>query len=87
MNILCIIAQLYIAVAPIGASASAYEFFANMLALPIVLVCFIGWKFWHGTRFMRASEIDLVTGRREMDLAVAKAEEMADRATWPIWKT
>jgi amino acid transporter len=58
MNILCIIAQLYIAVAPIGASATAYEFFVNMLALPIVLVCFIGWKFWHGTRFMRASEID-----------------------------
>jgi len=87
MNILCIIAKFYVAVAPIGASAAAYECFVNMLAPPIVLVCFIGWKFWHGTRFMRAREIDLVTGRREIDLAAAKAEEMADRATWPIWKT
>lgn len=86
LNILCIIAQFYIAVAPIGGKATAYDFFVAMLALPIILACFIGWKIWHGTKFMRASEMDLITGRRELDLAESKAEELAERATWPTWK-
>jgi yeast amino acid transporter len=86
MNFLCIVAQFYIAVAPIGTKATAYSFFTNMLALPLIIVGFVGWKLWHRTRFMRASEIDLVTGRRELDLAGAKAEENAERATWPTWK-
>jgi yeast amino acid transporter len=86
LNVLCIIAQFYIAVSPIGGGATAYEFFVNMLAMPIILVCFVGWKLVHRTRFVRAIEADLVTGRREMDLADAKREEMEERATWPWWK-
>ena len=86
LNILCIIAQFYIAVWPIGAEPNAYDFFVNMLALPIIIVFYVGWKVWHKTPFMRASEIDLLTGRRELDLAAAKAEENAERATWPAWK-
>jgi amino acid permease len=57
-----------------------------MLALPIILVLFIGWKLWKKTEFVRLSEIDLLTGRREMDLAAAKAEERAEKAAWPVWK-
>jgi yeast amino acid transporter len=86
LNILCVIAQFYIAVFPIGGTANAYDFFVNMLAMPIILVCFIGWKLLKGTRVVRLTEIDLVTGRREMDLAAAKREEMEERATWPLWK-
>jgi hypothetical protein len=86
MNILCVIAQFYIAVAPIGATATAYNFFVQMLALPVILACFVGWKVWHRTRFVRASEMDLLTGRREMDLAAAKEEERIERAGWPMWK-
>jgi amino acid transporter len=86
MNIICIIAQLYVAVAPIDGVATANNFFVNMLALPLILICFIGWKVWHRTKFIRASEIDLFTGRRELDLAVARAEEIAERTTWPTWK-
>jgi amino acid transporter len=84
--ILCVIAQFYIAVFPIGASPNANDFFINMLALPIILVLFIGWKLWKKTEFVRLSEIDLLTGRREMDLAAAKAEERAEKAAWPMWK-
>jgi len=86
MNFLCIVAQFYIAVAPIGGEANAYDFFVQMLALPVIIVCFVGWKLWHNTRFVRASEMDLLTGRREMDLAAAKEEERIERATWPVWK-
>jgi amino acid transporter len=86
MNSLCIIAQFYIAVAPIDAKATAYDFFVQMLALPVIIACFGGWKLWHRTRFVRASEMDLLTGRREMDLAAAKEEERIERAVWPMWK-
>jgi len=86
MNFLCIVAQFYIAVAPIGGTANAYDFFVQMLALPVIIACFVGWKVWHRTRFVRASEMDLLTGRRELDLAAAKEEERIERVTWPIWK-
>jgi len=82
MNVLCIIAQFYIAVAPIGGQPNAYDFFVQMLALPIIIICFVGWKFWYKTRFVRASEADLLTGRRETDLAEAKRLELEERAKW-----
>jgi yeast amino acid transporter len=86
MNVLCIIAQTFIAIFPVGKEPSAYEFFVNMLALPIVLVCFVGWKVWHGTRFVRARDADLLTGRREMDLVAAKKLELEEQASWSWYK-
>jgi len=86
MNVLCIVAQTFVAVAPIGGNFTANEFFQNMLALPIILALFFVWKIFHGTSYVRASEMDLVTGRRELDLAALKREEMAERERWPIWK-
>jgi len=84
--IICVIAQFIIAVAPIGSAPSANNFFVNMLALPIIIVLFVSWKLFKRTHFVGLSEMDLVTGRREMDLAAIKAEEMAERAAWPMWK-
>lgn len=86
LNVLCILAQFYIAVSPIDGSATAYDFFVDMLALPIIIVCFIGWKLWHKTRWVRAGEADLLSGRREMDLAGAKQAELEERANWSPWK-
>jgi amino acid transporter len=86
LNVLCIIAQFYIAVAPIDGEPTAYDFFVQMLALPVIIACFVGWKLWHRTRFVRASEADLLTGRRELDLAGAKEAERQERATWGWYK-
>jgi amino acid transporter len=86
LNALCIIAQFYIAVAPIGGKATAYDFFVQMLALPIIIVCYVGWKLWHRTRFVRAHEADLLSGRRELDLAGMRRQELEERATWRWWK-
>ena len=84
--ILCVLAQFFIAVAPIGVVPNAIHFFINMLALPIILVLFVGWKVWKKTKFVRAEEADLITGRRELDLAAMKAEDRAEQLTWPQWK-
>ena len=64
MCVLCVLAQFFVAVAPVGASPNAYDFFVNMLALPIILVFFLYWKITHKTEFMRASEMDLITGSK-----------------------
>ena len=85
-SIVCVIAQFIIAVSPIGSPPNANDFFVNMLALPIILVLFVGWKLWKKTKFVKASEADLITGRRELDLAAVKAEERAEQATWSTWK-
>jgi yeast amino acid transporter len=86
LNILCVIAQFFIAVSPVKGAATAYDFFVQMLALPVIIVCFVGWKLWNKTKWVKASEVDLLSGRREMDLAAAKQEEREEREIWRWWK-
>jgi amino acid transporter len=86
LNILCLIAQFYIAVFPIGASPSAEAFFQAYLAAPILIVFYVFWKVWKRTPFRRPTTIDLVTGRRLLDTQQLIDEERAERAAWPVWK-
>src|ERR1700737_1331379 len=86
LNIICLIAQFYIALFPIGSSPSANAFFQAYLAAPIVLAFFIGWKLYHRTRFVKAHEVDLVSGRRDMNLVELRAQEREDRLHWGVWK-
>ena len=79
LNILCLIAQFYIAVSPLDAPPSAEAFFKAYLAAPIVIIFYIVWKIWKRTPFMRPSTIDLVTGRRLLDTQQLIAEERAER--------
>jgi len=78
---LVLIAQFYIALFPIGGNAdgaaAAESFFLAYLALPVMLMFYIIGVVWKRTRPARASEIDLVTGRK----CFATAEELnAERA-------
>ena len=40
----------------------AASFIANYLPIPIFFCLFFGYKFWYGTKWIRASEMDFVTG-------------------------
>jgi amino acid transporter len=82
LNIICLIAQFYIALFPIGGQPNAASFFQAYLAAPIVLVFYIGWKIWHRTRFVKAHEVDLISGRRDMNLAELRAQELEERTHW-----
>ncbi|KAI7780278.1 hypothetical protein LA080_016248 [Diaporthe eres] len=42
---------------------STSDFIASYVGIPIFIVPIIGWKLWHKTKFLRASEIDLWSGR------------------------
>jgi amino acid transporter len=67
LNILCLIAQFYIAVFPIDGSVSAGSFFEAYLAAPTVVAFYIVWKIWKRTSCMWPSTIDLESGRRLLD--------------------
>jgi yeast amino acid transporter len=90
-NILILIAQFWTGFAPIGyADMSSGElvqsWFEAYLSFPIIMLFFIVFKLWKKTSFKRVKDIDITSGRREMDLATILAEERAEQAKWPKWK-
>lgn len=86
LNCLVLIAQFWVAVWPIGQDPDVETFFSIYLTVPVVLAFYIPYKVIYRTPFVRASTMDLVTGRREMDLDTLLAEERAEKAAWPRWK-
>ena len=91
MNILILIAQFWTGIAPIGygdltAGERVETFFEVYLAVPIVLVMYLGYKIFFKTSIKRTRNIDINSGRRTENLAEILAEERAIKATWPWWK-
>lgn len=85
-NVLVLIAQFWTAMWPIGKDPNATVFFSSYLAVPIVIAFYVPYKIYYRTPFVRAKDMDLVTGRRELDLSALLTEERAERASWPAWK-
>ena len=90
-NVLVLIAQFWVGVWPIGyASMTGGEiatgFFQAYLAAPIVIAFYVPFKLWYKTPFVRSRDMDLKTGRRELDIDQLLAEERAEKARWPAWK-
>ncbi|GMF75580.1 unnamed protein product [[Candida] boidinii] len=90
MNLLILIATFYTALFPIGGSPDAEVFFQSYLTLPVLIlfaVIFLAWK-KDFTFFIRAKDIDIDTGRREVDIELLKqeiAEEKAFIASKPFY--
>lgn len=94
-NVLVLIAQFWVGISPVpnqdgtrvtGAAALTENFFAAYLAVPIVLLFYIGYKILYKTPFMRTMQMDVRTGVRDHDLRGLLAEEEAEKAQWPKWK-
>jgi len=90
-NILILIAQFWTGFAPVGyadmtAGERVQNWFEAYLAFPIMLICYIVYKIVYRTRFVRVHEIDVTSGKRELNLAELLAEERAEQAKWPRWK-
>ncbi|KAF4591535.1 Amino-acid permease inda1 [Ophiocordyceps camponoti-floridani] len=86
--ILVLIAQFYTAIAaPIGKSGlnTAEGFFKSYLAVPVVIVFWIGGYLWKRTGWLRTHQIDVDTGRRELDWDEIRAYRERV-ATWPAWR-
>ncbi|GAB1211990.1 amino acid permease [Aspergillus terreus] len=90
-NCLVLVAQFWVGFAPIGYSDMTTgelveSWFSVYLAAPVVILCYIPYKLWYKTPFLRAKDMDLQTGRRELDIQYLIEQERAEQAEWPMWK-
>jgi len=93
LNILVFVAQFWVGFAPEGyedmSSTTLVEnFFMVYLAAPIIIISYIAYKLWFKTRWVKTSEIDLVTGRREdaEEIEVLKAADRLEMKEWHWWR-
>lgn len=91
LNIMCLAAQFYIALYPIGGpDLDAQGFFSSYLAGPIVILFYLGYKIvkkdW--SLCVDLSTIDLDAGRREgwEDVMDIVRQEKIDAGNAPAWK-
>jgi amino acid transporter len=90
-NVLVLIAQFWIGFSPVGwqdmsARELVIDFFQAYLAAPVVVVMYLGYKVGRRTRILRTRDMDLFTGKRDMNVKALLVEERADRLNWPTWK-
>jgi amino acid transporter len=85
MTALCLIATFYVALFPVGfdgdGNLRAQDFFSYYLAAPIVIALWAGWKIhskdW--SWYIRASDMDITSGRRSLHL---DADYVPEPKTW-----
>jgi amino acid transporter len=69
---------------PPGGSPNVTSFFENYLAAPVVIALYLIWKIkirGAGGLFIRAHQMDLTTGMRQLDL-----EPLSEpKAPWYLW--
>ncbi|CAI5759846.1 unnamed protein product [Candida verbasci] len=82
LNFLFLVAQFYIALFPLGTKPNAYDFFLGYLGLPVVLVSWLGYKIWKNDwrLFIRAGDIDIDTGRVNIDPDILQQEIAEEKA-------
>jgi len=85
--ILVLIAQFYVAICPPGSDGfnDAAGFFEQYLAFPVVLLFWVVGYFWKRTGWLKLSQIDVDTGRRELDWDHINAYR-AKVASQPLWR-
>ncbi|TGJ82404.1 hypothetical protein E0Z10_g6362 [Xylaria hypoxylon] len=83
---LVLVAQFYIAVSPIGKNLGDAEgFFNTYLAVPVLLLFWLGGFLWKRKGWLRTADMDVDTGRREHDWDEINAYRR-HLATQPAWK-
>lgn len=88
---LIICGEIWISIWPIGSHADVVQFWKNCLSLPLMIVMWVCYKTftrsWNHL-YVKLKDIDLDTGRREIDVEVLKQEIADDREMMrqkPIW--
>jgi len=84
--VVVLIAQFYTAVSPVGKSVgTAEDFFKSYLCLFVIMAFWITGYFWKRTGWLRTSQMDVDTGRRELDWDLINRER-EEMKTWSAWK-
>jgi len=81
-----LVAQFYVAIFPPGGGVSDAEgFFKSYLALPVVIIFWIGGFCWKRSGWLRTHQMDVDSGRREVNWEAIKATRTRI-ASYPAWK-
>lgn len=81
-------AQVWVSISPVrregdsphSAAEVVQNFFIQCLALPVVLICWLGHKLWFRTSFVRLEQMYINTGRKDFEsLGVTKAQQAQER--------
>ncbi|KAL3426848.1 amino acid permease [Phlyctema vagabunda] len=87
---LVLVAQFWVAVDPIGDNGTVARqttaFFEQYLAMPVVLLSYLGYKFRYKTEWIKIKDIDLKTGRNEFEADMIRNNMRVDKSMWPRWK-
>lgn len=81
---LVLIASFWTSLFPLGGSgASAESFFEGYLSFPILIVCYVGHKLYtrNWTLMVKLEDMDLDTGRKQVDLTLRREEMRIERET------
>ncbi|CCU75548.1 general amino-acid permease GAP1 [Blumeria hordei DH14] len=62
------------------------KFIGALLAIPLILILYFGYKICYRTRCVRMNEVDLVTGRNGWEGELQRRARIEDRREWPRWK-
>ncbi|KAF1822882.1 uncharacterized protein K489DRAFT_370498 [Dissoconium aciculare CBS 342.82] len=79
--VLILIAQFYVAVKPLKVEA----FFKSYLAVFIVISFYVIGYIWKRRAWIRISDIDVDSGRREVDFQELE-RALSERRSWPAWR-
>lgn len=78
--------QFYTAISPIGERlGTAESFFQSYLAIFVVALFWVCGYFWKREGWLRTAQMDVDTGRRELDWDLINRER-EEMKTWPAWK-
>jgi amino acid transporter len=80
LNSLVLIAQFWTALFPIGTPPNASAFFQIYMTFPIIVVCYIAYKLWYRPKWVRIRNMDIDTGRREVDVDQLREEIKEEKA-------
>ncbi|ODQ81164.1 hypothetical protein BABINDRAFT_6992 [Babjeviella inositovora NRRL Y-12698] len=80
--VLILAAQFWIALFPLGKKPNASGFFAAYLAMPVILGFYVAHKIWskNWKLYIRWEDMDIDTGRRDLDLDLLKQELASEKA-------
>lgn len=78
LNVICLIASVYIGAAPLGGSSTAKGFFQQCLAIPVIIFLYFCWKIYsffyvkeHRPLYIPISKIDVYSGMRDNQFNVS----------------
>lgn len=84
VSLILLLSLLICAIAPVGGTITAANFFSYTIGLLLIGVSTLGYKVLFRTKWVRSEDADLVTGRRE--LSEQEMEMLGEYYCSPLWK-